>query len=222
VNAETEFSSELSESKPNSNPLSNPRGRDDIEAGQMDVAKIEAAVRMILEAVGEDPDREGLVDTPARVARMYQEIFGGLHKDERAELSARFHVEHGEMVFVRDIPFYSMCEHHLLPFFGTAHVAYLPHDNVVTGLSKLARLVDTVAKRPQVQERMTNVIADALAEELSAEGVMVVIDAEHLCMNMRGIKKPGSRTMTVAVRGRYETDLRLREEVLQLVRYERK
>ncbi|WP_067619530.1 GTP cyclohydrolase I FolE [Alicyclobacillus acidiphilus] len=188
----------------------------------MDVAKIEAAVRMILEAVGEDPDREGLVDTPARVARMYQEIFGGLHKDERAELSARFHVEHGEMVFVRDIPFYSMCEHHLLPFFGTAHVAYLPHDNVVTGLSKLARLVDTVAKRPQVQERMTNVIADALAEELSAEGVMVVIDAEHLCMNMRGIKKPGSRTMTVAVRGRYETDLRLREEVLQLVRYERK
>lgn len=189
--------------------------------GAVDMTKIEHAVRMILEAVGEDPSREGLLDTPARVARMYREIFEGLHKDPKQELSARFHVEHGEMVFVRDIPFYSMCEHHLLPFFGTAHVAYLPHDNVVTGLSKLARLVDVVAKRPQVQERMTNDIADALATELGAEGVMVVIDAEHLCMNMRGIRKPGSRTMTLAVRGRYETDLRLREEVLQIVRYQR-
>ncbi|MFB5190343.1 GTP cyclohydrolase I FolE [Alicyclobacillus fastidiosus] len=185
----------------------------------MDLEKIEEAVRMILAAVGEDPNREGLLDTPARVARMYQEIFAGLHRDPKEELSARFHVEHGEMVFVRDIPFYSMCEHHLLPFFGTAHVAYLPNDNVVTGLSKLARLVDTVAKRPQVQERMTNEIADVLAEELGAQGVMVVVDAEHLCMNMRGIKKPGSRTMTLAARGRYETDLRLREEVLQIVRY---
>lgn len=190
----------------------------DGETHTMDVEKIEVAVRMILEAIGEDPDREGLVDTPSRVGRMYQEIFDGLHKDEREELSARFHVEHGEMVLVRDIPFYSMCEHHLLPFFGVAHIAYLPHDNVVTGLSKLARLVDTVAKRPQVQERMTNAIADALVDELQAEGVMVVIDAEHLCMNMRGIKKPGSRTMTLAVRGRYETDVRLREELLQLVR----
>ncbi|EPZ44601.1 GTP cyclohydrolase I FolE [Alicyclobacillus acidoterrestris] len=188
-------------------------------ARTMDLAKIEEAVRMILTAVGEDPDREGLLDTPARVARMYEEIFAGLHRDPKQELSARFHVEHGEMVFVRDIPFYSMCEHHLLPFFGTAHVAYLPSDNVVTGLSKLARLVDTVAKRPQVQERMTNDIADVLFTELNAEGVMVVVDAEHLCMNMRGIKKPGSKTMTLAVRGRYESDLRMREEVLQLVRY---
>ncbi|WAH39244.1 GTP cyclohydrolase I FolE [Alicyclobacillus dauci] len=187
----------------------------------MDIAKIEEAVRMILTAVGEDPNREGLLDTPSRVARMYQEIFSGLHSDPKEELSARFNVEHGEMVFVREIPFYSMCEHHLLPFYGHAHVAYLPHNNVVTGLSKLARLVDTVAKRPQVQERMTNQIADALAEELEAEGVMVVIDAEHLCMNMRGIKKPGSKTMTLAVRGRYESDLYMREEVLQLVRYQR-
>ncbi|WAH44698.1 GTP cyclohydrolase I FolE [Alicyclobacillus fastidiosus] len=185
----------------------------------MDLEKIEEAVRMILTAVGEDPNREGLLDTPSRVARMYQEIFAGLHRDPKEELSARFHVEHGEMVFVRDIPFYSMCEHHLLPFFGTAHVAYLPSDNVVTGLSKLARLVDTVAKRPQVQERMTNEIADVLAKELGAQGVMVVVDAEHLCMNMRGIRKPGSKTMTLAARGRYETDLRLREEVLQMVRY---
>ncbi|SDW21445.1 GTP cyclohydrolase I [Alicyclobacillus hesperidum] len=191
-------------------PLDKPR---------IDMARIEQAVRTILEAVGEDPDREGLIDTPARVARMYAEIFAGLHQDPREELSARFHVEHGEMVLVRDIPFYSMCEHHLLPFFGTAHVAYLPHANVVTGLSKLARLVDVVAKRPQVQERMTNEIADVLVSELQAEGVLVVVDAEHLCMNMRGIRKPGSRTMTLAARGRYEEDVRMREEVLQMIRY---
>lgn len=193
----------------------------DIGQHTIDTAKIEVAVQMILEAIGEDPTREGLLDTPARVARMYSEIFEGLRKDAGQELSTKFHVEHGEMVFVRDIPFYSMCEHHLLPFFGTANVAYLPHNNVVTGLSKLARLVDVVAKRPQVQERMTNEIADALANELEADGVMVVVDAEHLCMNMRGIKKPGSRTMTLASRGRYETDLQLREEVLQIVRYQR-
>jgi len=184
----------------------------------MDTARIEQAVRMILEAIGEDPDREGLVDTPARVARMYQEIFSGLHRDPQEELSARFHVEHGEVVLVRDIPFYSMCEHHLLPFFGTAHVAYLPHNNIVTGLSKLARLVDVVAKKPQVQERMTNEIADALSEALQAEGVLVVIDAEHLCMSMRGIRKPGSRTTTIAARGKYDEDARLREEVLHLIR----
>ncbi|MFD1673403.1 GTP cyclohydrolase I FolE [Alicyclobacillus fodiniaquatilis] len=184
----------------------------------VDAAKIEEAVRMILSAVGEDPNREGLLDTPSRVARMYEEIFAGLHRDPRAELSARFHVEHNEVVFVRDIPFYSMCEHHLLPFFGVAHVAYLPQDNVVTGLSKLARLVDTVAKRPQVQERMTNEIADVLYEELNPRGVMVVIDGEHLCMSMRGIQKPGSRTMTLAARGRYEEDVRLREEILRMLR----
>lgn len=193
----------------------------DAHSSAVDMDKIEQAVRMILEAVGENPNREGLLDTPSRVARMYKEIFEGLHKNPSEELSARFHVEHSEMVFVRDIPFYSMCEHHLLPFFGTAHIAYLPHDNVVTGLSKLARLVDVVAKRPQVQERMTNQIADAMVTELEADGVMVVIDAEHLCMNMRGIKKPGSRTMTLAVRGRYAEDMRLREEVLQLIRFQK-
>ncbi len=184
----------------------------------VDTARIEQAVRMMLEAIGEEPDREGLADTPARVARMYQEMFSGLHRDPKEELSARFHVEHEEVVIVRDIPFYSMCEHHLLPFFGVAHVAYLPHHHVVTGLSKLARLVDTVAKKPQVQERMTNEIADALAEALEAEGVLVLVDAEHLCMSMRGIRKPGSRTTTVATRGRYAEDPRERDEVLRLIR----
>lgn len=188
---------------------------------EVDIDKIQQAVRMILEAVGEDPSREGLVDTPKRVAKMYQEIFSGIHRLANDELTARFHVEHGDVVFVRDIPFYSMCEHHLLPFYGQAHVAYLPHANTVTGLSKLARLVDTVAKRPQVQERMTNQIADALAEELSAEGVMVVVDAEHLCMSMRGINKPGSKTMTTATRGRYQTDTHMREEIFQMLRFGR-
>ncbi|ACV59821.1 GTP cyclohydrolase I FolE [Alicyclobacillus acidocaldarius] len=188
------------------------------QAKSVDTARIEQAVRMILEAIGEAPDREGLVDTPARVARMYQEIFSGLHQDPRDELTARFHVEHGEVVLVRDIPFHSMCEHHLLPFFGIAHIAYLPHNHVVTGLSKLARLVDVVAKKPQVQERMTNEIADALVEALEAEGVLVVVDAEHLCMSMRGIRKPGSRTTTVATRGRYLHHPHEREEVLRLIR----
>ncbi|MCY0887518.1 MAG: GTP cyclohydrolase I FolE [Alicyclobacillaceae bacterium] len=185
----------------------------------VDKPKIEAAVRMILEAVGENPDREGLLDTPARVSRMYEEIFAGLHKNPANELSARFHVQHDEIVFVRDIPFYSMCEHHLLPFFGRAHVAYLPSHGTVTGLSKLARLVDTVAKRPQVQERMTNEIADTLHRGLDPRGVMVVVDAEHLCMNMRGIQKPGSKTLTIATRGEFAEDIKRREEVLQMVRY---
>jgi len=185
----------------------------------VDKPKIEEAVRMILEAVGENPDREGLLDTPARVSRMYEEIFAGLHKNPANELSARFHVQHDEIVFVRDIPFYSMCEHHLLPFFGRAHVAYLPSHGTVTGLSKLARLVDTVAKRPQVQERMTNEIADTLHHGLDPRGVMVVVDAEHLCMNMRGIQKPGSKTLTIATRGEFAEDIKRREEVLQMVRY---
>ncbi len=167
----------------------------------MDSLKIQAAVRMILEAVGEDPDREGLAETPQRVARMYKEIFAGLHEDPRKVLSARFQVGESEMVVVKDIPFYSMCEHHLLPFYGKASIAYIPRDGVVTGLSKLARLIDMTAKRPQVQERLTNQAADALFEELEAQGVLVLIEAEHMCMSMRGIQKPGSVTTTIATRG---------------------
>jgi GTP cyclohydrolase I len=178
--------------------------------------KIEEAVRMILEAIGEDPEREGLVETPARVARMYEEIFSGLHRDPSETLTARFHVDHNEVVLVKDIPFYSACEHHLLPFFGSAHVAYLPRHGVVTGLSKLARLVDLVAKRPQIQERMTNIIADTLEHDLDAAGAMVIIEAEHLCMAMRGIKKPGSKTVTIASRGAYEDPDR-QQEVLRML-----
>ncbi len=186
-------------------------------ASSVDEAKIKQAVRMLLEAVGEDPDRDGLKDTPGRVARMYEEIFAGLRMSPRDQLEARFEVEHDDVVLVRDIPFYSMCEHHLLPFFGQAHVAYLPTGGVVTGLSKLARLVETVARRPQVQERMTNEIADVLAEELNAAGVFVVIRAEHLCMSMRGIQKPGSSTVTMAARGVYSENISKREEILRLI-----
>lgn len=181
-------------------------------------AKIEAAVRMILEAVGEDVTRDGLRDTPARVARMYQEVFSGLRSNPADALSARFEVETNELVLVKDIPFYSMCEHHLLPFFGTAHIAYLPSHGIVTGLSKLARLVDSVAKRPQVQERLTNQVADLLHTELETAGVLVVIEAEHLCMNMRGIRKPGSKTLTIASRGVYSDHEKKREEALSLIR----
>ncbi len=183
----------------------------------VDHEKLEHAVRLILEAIGEDPDREGLMDTPKRVARMYEEIFSGLHSNPSDELSARFHVEHNELVLVKDITFYSACEHHLLPFYGQAHVAYLPADGVVTGLSKLARLVDQVAKRPQIQERMTNTIATVLHETLEPQGVMVVIEAEHLCMTMRGIKKPGSQTITMASRGLYDHDLNKQDQVLRML-----
>lgn len=186
------------------------------EKPDVDKEKISLAIRMILEAVGEDPTREGLLDTPERVANMYAEIFSGLHQDPKATLSARFHVDHDEVVLVKDIPFYSACEHHLLPFYGTAHVAYLPDKGVVTGLSKLARLVDRVAKKPQIQERMTNEIADALNEELSPRGVLVVVEAEHLCMNMRGIKKPGSSTVTLTTRGLYK-DRDLQKDILSLI-----
>lgn len=183
----------------------------------VDHEKLEHAVRLILEAIGEDPDREGLIDTPKRVARMYQEIFSGLHGDPSEELSARFHVEHNELVLVKDITFYSACEHHLLPFYGQAHVAYLPAQGVVTGLSKLARLVEHVAKRPQIQERMTNTIATVLYETLAPQGVMVVVEAEHLCMTMRGIRKPGSQTITVASRGLYDHDLHQQDQVLRML-----
>ncbi|AEJ38924.1 GTP cyclohydrolase I [Sulfobacillus acidophilus TPY] len=186
--------------------------------GPIDTVKIQTAVRMILEAIGENPDREGLVETPARVARMYQEIFQGLYQNPHDVLATRFHVKQADLVLVKDIPFYSACEHHLLPFFGVAHIAYLPEAGEVTGLSKLARLVDIFAKRPQVQERMTEDIAQALNDELGAQGVVVMVEAEHLCMAMRGVKKPGSRTLTIAARGLYETEEAKRREVIDLMR----
>ncbi len=169
---------------------------------QVDQPRIEAAVREILIAVGEDPQREGLLDTPARVARAYAEIFAGLGQDPAQVLATTFDVDHDEMVMVRDIELWSVCEHHLLPFTGVAHVAYLPAGTGrVTGLSKLARLVDVFAKRPQVQERLNAQIADALVEHLGVRGALVVIEAEHQCMTMRGVRKPGARTITSAVRG---------------------
>lgn len=186
---------------------------------QVDTEKIERAIKMILEAIGENPSREELTETPSRVAQMYSEVFAGLHIDEKEDLSPQFYVGNNEMVFIRDISFYSMCEHHLLPFFGVAHIAYLPMGGMVTGLSKLARLVDIVSKRPQVQERMTNQIADAISSELHAAGVFVVVDAEHLCINMRGIKKPGSKVVTTAARGCYKEDSALREEVLNMIQF---
>ena len=182
-----------------------------------DLDAIAGAVRTILEAIGEDPDREGLVDTPGRVARMYAEVFGGLREDAAAVVETVFEdEEHHEIVMVKDIPFYSMCEHHLIPFHGLAHVAYTPR-GTLTGLSKLARLVDTFARRPQMQERLTTQVADTLMEALEPFGVMVVIEAEHLCMSMRGIKKPGSTTVTSAVRGSFCDDDATRSEAMALL-----
>ena len=183
-----------------------------------DEAKIKAAVASIIEAIGEDPRREGLVDTPARVAEMYAELFMGINKDPREELSAIYEAGHREMVVVRDIPFYSMCEHHLLPFYGTAHVGYIPDvQGRVVGLSKLARVVEVIASRPQVQERMTTEIADAIMEGLKPSGVAVVVQAEHLCMIMRGVKKPGSNIITSAIRGAFRTHPESRAEFFSLV-----
>ncbi len=173
-----------------------------LEATGVDRPRIEAAVREILAAIGENPERDGLKDTPARVARAYEEFFVGLTQDPGEILSTVFELGHEEMILVKDIELYSMCEHHLVPFHGVAHVAYIPGtDGRITGLSKLARLVDVYAKRPQVQERLTTQVADALVEHLGARGVIVVVEAEHLCMSMRGVRKPGSRTVTSAVRG---------------------
>ena len=187
------------------------------EGGEVDLPRIEAAVREILLAIGEDPDREGLTGTPARVARAYQEIFAGLRQSPAQVLSTTFDIDHEEMVLVRDIELWSMCEHHLLPFTGVAHVAYLPgHSGKVTGLSKLARLVDVYSKRPQVQERLTTQIADALVEHLGVQGCLVVVEAEHQCMTMRGVRKPGSRTTTSAVRGTMRT-AETRAEALALI-----
>ena len=184
----------------------------------MDAAKIEAGVRLILEGVGEDPEREGLRETPARVARMYEEVFAGLEQDPAEHFATTFDEHHEEMVLVRDIPFYSMCEHHLVPFFGKAHVAYIPAaDGRICGLSKLARLVDVFAKRPQVQERLTSQIADTLIEQLHPQGVIVVLEAEHLCMSMRGVKKAGAKTTTSAVRGAFARSQATRAEALSLI-----
>lgn len=186
---------------------------------RFDRARAEAAVRELLIAVGEDPDREGLLETPARVARAYEEVFAGLHTDPTEVLAKTFSEDHRELVLVRDIPIYSTCEHHLVPFFGKAHIGYIPgKDGKVTGLSKLARLVDLYAKRPQVQERLTSQVADALVERLDAYAVIVVIECEHLCMAMRGIRKPGAVTTTSAVRGGFQTNPASRAEVLSLIR----
>jgi len=183
----------------------------------IDFARAEAAVRELLIAVGEDPDREGLVDTPARVARAYAETFAGLRMSPDEVLSTTFSIEHEEMIIVRDIEVYSTCEHHLVPFHGVAHVGYIPaHDGRVTGLSKIARLVEVFARRPQVQERLTTQVADALVEHLEAQGVIVVVECEHLCMSMRGVRKPGSRTITSAVRGQLR-DAATRAEAMALL-----
>ena len=184
----------------------------------MDSAKIEEGVRLILEGIGEDPNREGLLETPARVTRMYEEVFAGMTEDPARHFETTFDEHHEEMVLVRDIPFYSMCEHHLVPFFGKAHVAYIPaSDGRICGLSKLARLVEAFAKRPQVQERLTSQVADTLIEQLNPQGVIVVIEAEHMCMSMRGVKKPGSKTITSAVRGVFESSQATRSEALSLI-----
>ncbi|AGN20213.1 GTP cyclohydrolase 1 [Corynebacterium glutamicum] len=186
---------------------------------EFDEERATAAIRELLIAVGEDPDREGLLETPARVARAYKETFAGLHEDPTTVLEKTFSEGHEELVLVREIPIYSMCEHHLVPFFGVAHIGYIPgKSGKVTGLSKLARLADMFAKRPQVQERLTSQIADALVEKLDAQAVAVVIEAEHLCMAMRGIRKPGAVTTTSAVRGGFKNNAASRAEVFSLIR----
>ena len=187
--------------------------------GEFDEEKVRAGVRLILEGVGEDPDREGIVETPARVADMYREVLAGLGRDAGEELTVVKGADHDEMIMIRGIPMYSLCEHHLTPFSGVAHVAYIPNaDGRITGLSKIARVVDLLSKRLQVQERLTTQIADALDQALEPKGVFVVLEAEHLCMTMRGVKKPGSVTVTSAVRGRFRSDARTRAEAMSLIR----
>lgn len=185
----------------------------------MDREKIEAAIRMILEAIGEDPDREGLKLTPSRVASMYEEIFSGLGVDPTTVLHAQFSEEHEEMILVKDIPLYSVCEHHLMPFVGMAHVAYIPGESgQISGISKLARVIDILSKRLQVQERLTTQAAETLMTGLDARGVLVVIEAEHLCMSMRGVKKPGTVTVTSAVRGLFYKSPAARAEAMSLIK----
>ncbi len=188
------------------------------EARMFDEPKIRNAVVSIIEAIGEDPNREGLEGTPGRVAEMYAELFMGIDRDPKEELMVGFEIGHREMVILRDIPFYSMCEHHLLPFFGVAHIGYIPNDDGrIVGISKLARVVEIVAKRPQIQERMTTEIADAIDEGLKPAGVAVVVQAEHLCMIMRGIKKPGSNVITSAIRGAFRRRSASRAEFFSLI-----
>jgi GTP cyclohydrolase I len=184
----------------------------------IDEARITKAVREILQAIGENPSREGIKNTPQRVAEMYTELFQGLGKDPTADLDVDFELGHREMVILKDIPFYSMCEHHLLPFYGIAHVGYIPNaEGRIVGISKLARVVETIARRPQVQERMTTEIADTIMKGLKADGVGVVVQAEHLCMIMRGIKKPGSNVITSALRGTFRSRSASRAEFFSLV-----
>jgi len=184
---------------------------------KIDLPRIEKAVREILLAVGEDPDREGLEETPARVARMYAEVFWGLHRDIHKDIKVFNEPGNDEMILIGDIPFYSMCEHHLLPFFGTAHVVYIPKEGRILGLSKVARIVDTLSRKPQLQERLTSEIADTIQEAVNPQAVCVVIEAEHLCMTMRGIRKPGSKTVTSAMRGGCRSDAKTRAEALSLI-----
>lgn len=186
----------------------------------MDNDKIRQAVIMFLEGIGEDPNRDGLLETPDRVVRMMDEIFMGLKVDPKEYLTKTFDENHEELVLVKDIPMYSFCEHHLLPFFGKAHVAYIPHKGRVTGISKLARVVDGYSRRPQIQERLTGQIADAIMEALKPYGVMVVIEAEHMCMTIRGVTKPGTKTITSATRGIFRKSQASREEALSLIRRE--
>lgn len=184
----------------------------------VDHEKAAAAIRMLLEAVGEDPNRQGLLDTPGRVARMYEEVLAGMDDDGSTHLEVIFDEDHDELVLVRDIGFYSLCEHHLVPFFGKAHVAYIPDGGRVTGLSKLARVVQAYARRLQVQERMTAQIADTMMRHLQPKGVAIVVEAEHLCMSMRGVRQPGTKTITSAVRGLFRRDERTRAEAFALIR----
>lgn len=183
----------------------------------IDKERVKAAVREILAAIGDDPDRDGLKETPDRVARMYEEIFAGLHKDPKDDIKIFQEGNHDEMVLVKDIPIYSVCEHHLLPFVGVAHVVYLPREGKILGLSKIARIVDTLSKKPQLQERLTSQVADVIEEAVKPLGIAVVLEAEHLCMTMRGIKKPGSKTVTSALRGIIKKDARTRAEVMALI-----
>jgi len=187
----------------------------------MDFEKLENAVRQILEAIGEDPQREGIKETPQRVARMYGEVFSGLHRDVSKDIKVFTEEGNDEMILIGDIPFYSMCEHHLLPFHGKAHVVYIPRNGKILGLSKVARIVDTMSRKPQLQERLTSEIADKITEAVDASAVCVVIEAEHLCMTMRGIRKPGSKTVTSAMRGGCRTDARTRNEALALINRQR-
>jgi GTP cyclohydrolase I len=205
-----------------SNDVASANGQADPEGGvgrPFDLPRIQRAVVEILEAIGEDPTRDGLADTPARVARMYAEVFSGLREQPGQHLSVTFEAHHDEMVMVKDIDVYSMCEHHLVPWFGKAHVAYIPgQEGRITGLSKLARLVEGFARRPQVQERLTTQVADAVEDVLEPRGVLVVVEAEHLCMSMRGVRKPGAKTVTSAVRGVFRDSVATRNEAMGFIR----